>query len=263
MKKEQFIYRSGILAVLLVLNSCLFIQAQTPGWASMTGFRNAETSVQQRIVANARAAVNLSSGPSFVLASNGSVVWYTDAYDGDGARMRAAVNRYVRWLNAPGATTPEQITAQMVNDFAYSNYDQIRKNELVNWIKSCTTRTTPVISTDQAVLNLLKIRKQCLEWCNAVSLASSGATRNYSATAITDPAKYRPGMALYRTDRSHAAIIIDIEWDSTGRPIRFKLAEANYSPNNWVNPLGTRPWERRVQVGRQVTITGCKVVSFE
>ena len=250
-----------VMAMLIGVASTSQSSAQTAGWSSATGYRHAETAVQRAIVTNANNAAGRSSGPSFVLAPNGTTVWYTDTADGDGTRMQNAINRYVNWKINPNGLNLDQIKTQMRNDFAGSLYQTDQKNQLVDRIVAL--QPSARVSTNQQVLDLLGIRKQCLEWCNAVSLASGGGTRNYYAGSVSGSSKYRPGMALYRTDRSHAAIIIDIEWNASGTPLQFKVAEANYSPNNWVNPNGTVPWQRTVQNTRPTDLTGYRVVNFE
>ena len=257
---RKVLYLVGMAALIGVVGTSKS-SAQTAGWSSATGYRHTETAIQRAIVTNANNAAGRSSGPSFVLAPNGTAVWLTDTADGDGTRMQNAINRYVNWKSNSNGLSLDQIKTQMRNDFAGSLYQGNQKNQLVDRIISVQPRAR--VSTNQQVLDLLGIRKQCLEWCNAVSLASGGGTRNYYAGSVTGSSKYRPGMGLYRTDRSHAAIIIDIEWNASGTPVRFKVAEANYSPNNWVNPNGTVPWQRTVQNTRITTLTGYRVVNFE
>ena len=80
---------------------------------------------------------------------------------------------------------------------------------------------------------------------------------------MTDPAKFRPGMGLLKTDKSHAMVIVDIEWDASGRAVRFKVAEANAANSRWGNPTGMIPWERTVQFRYVQADANVRVVDFE
>ena len=242
------------------------------GWASVTGFRNAETAVQKRIVATALSQVNLSSGQSQM-----GGVWLTDCADGDGARMRAAINRYAGWYwQTQAKVTLAQIKAAMLQDFNGSLYDGTRKTALIERIVSCynsvaaTARSASYCpappTTDNATLQFLVFRKQCLEWADWVATTSGGVARNYSATAVTDVKLMRPGMGLFRTGKTHAMIITDIRWDGSGNPVEFKVAEANWAmtaQNTWQNPTGQIPWMRTIDLRSGETHSGNFVVSFQ
>lgn len=231
------------------------------GWSSMTGYRHADTAVRRAIVANASNAHNRPSGPSYEFPAKGPRVWYVDTHDGDGIQMRSAITSYAAWKTNPKGKSLSIIKAEM--NSALSNYESKERGTLVERIVQCYDARPRVVSTNQETLDFLGIRKQCLEWANAVSWASGGGNRNYSVGGVTSPDLYRPGMGFYRLDSSHAAIIIDIEWDKSGKPIRFKLAEANFTPDEWNRPDGQIPWNRTIFCGRQTTLTGHKVVSFD
>jgi hypothetical protein len=117
-----------------------------------------------------------------------------------------------------------------------------------------------VPATDQETLDFLGIRKQCLEWAVTTAVAAGGEAKGYSAAAVADPSRYRPGMALYRADRSHSMIIVDIYWDAAGKPVKFRVAESNWG-SGWQNPAGMLPWQRTVRTGREVP-AGDRVVDF-
>jgi hypothetical protein len=264
-------YRSlskALLATAWVFAFALFFaqseaSAQTPGWASQTGYRYAQTPLQRAIVAAANRSVGQSSGQSVT----GSTGWLTDASDGDGARMRAAISRYAYWLyNQPSRYTLVQVKTQMVGDFAGSAYDSTRKQALVNRIvekvnEAVQNRSFRQPTNDDDTLRLLGIRKQCLEWAMTTAISAGGYAKGYSAAAVTSPSSYRPGMGLYKTNRSHAMIIVDIRWDRYGNPVEFKVVESNWG-SGWMNPPGMVPWQRTVGARYGVTITGHKVVDF-
>jgi hypothetical protein len=255
----------GLLAVLIVASSST-ARAQTPkpGWASQTRYHNAETSVQRNIVAAASRGVGQSSGQS-----NTNGTWLTDAADGDGPRMRQAINHYQGWYwSNPRRVTLDQIRAQMIADFAGSGYDASRKLTLANQIiqkYNDAVRFGPVRipTNDNDTLWFLGIRKQCLEWAMSTAISAGGGSRNYSAGAVTDPRAFRPGMGLYRQDKTHAMLILDIRWDSAGNPVEFKVAEANFG-TGWINPSGQIPWQRVVGSRTGITYNPgvYKVVSY-
>jgi hypothetical protein len=214
------------------------------GWSSQTGFRKGETSAQRNIVAAALRSVGQSSGQSM---TNGT--WLTDVAGGDGARMRAAISRYNSWTGQRRISL-DQIKAQMLTDFSSSAYGQAQKLALVNQIidrYNAAARLGPVRlpNNDNETLYFLGIRKQCLEWAMTTAQSGGGGSRNYSSPGVSDPSLFRPGMGLYKNDRSHAMIIADIRWDAAGRPVEFKVIESNWG-TGWINPLGMVPWNRNV-----------------
>ena len=256
------------LIILIVASAlCMFsakAQAIKPGWSSQTGFRNAETQVQRAIRDAALRSSGQSSGQS---TTNGT--WLTDAADGDGRRMRAAISRYHNWY----WTTPSrrvslaQIKAQMATDFAGSAYDSLRRSMLANQIVdryNAAVRLGPVRlpANDNDTLWFLGIRKQCVEWAMTTAISAGGRSKNYSAAGVTDPRAFRPGMGLYKNDRSHAMIIVDIKWDSAGNPVEFKVVESNFG-SGWMNPPGMVPWQRTVGTRTGVTRSGNKVINYE
>ena len=263
--------------VRLLMFSCMFAlltvigatsgRAQTPkpGWASQTGFRNAETSIQRAVRDAALRPNGQSSGQS---NTNGS--WETDTAGGDGARMRAAISRYHNWYatNPTRRPTLDQIKAQMMLDFGGSAYDQTRRSMLVSQIVdryNAAVRLGPVRVPIAAndTLSFLGIRKQCLEWAMTTAISAGGQSRNYYAAGVTDPRAFRPGMGLYKNDHGHAMIIVDIRWDTNGNPAELKVAESNYG-GGWQNPGGMVPWQRTIDVRQGISFNSgvYKVVSY-
>jgi hypothetical protein len=264
--RPRLLVLSLMLALLTVLGSTNS-RAQTPkpGWASLTGFRNAETSVQRAVRDAGFRANGLPSGQS---TTNGS--WETDTAGGDGARMRAAINRYQNWYwtNSTRRPTIDQIKTQMMGDFGGSAYDQPRRSMLVNQIVdryNAAVRLGPVRvpTTDNDTLYFLGIRKQCLEWAMSTAISVGGQSRNYYAAGVTDPRAFRPGMGLYKLDHSHAMIIVDIRWDASGNPAELKVAESNYG-GGWQNPGGMVPWQRTIDIRSGISFNSgvYKVVSY-
>jgi hypothetical protein len=258
------------------------VQAQTPkeGWASQTGYRNAETGVQRSAVAYVYSKSGALSGPSIY----NSGVWLTDVDNGkdangnlvnDGACMRAAITRYHYWytFNGPNANDAGIRTA-MKTDFA-SDYPDSDKNQLVDWIIKCykqeVLQSPLFLPTDQqSTLSFLRIQAQCLEFAGKTAQKAGGTARPYPdpkklpSWVVTDSSKFRPGMGFFRTDKSHAAVLIDICWDRNGNPTQYKLGEANADNVIWHNPTGMIPWTRTVHTGRTVYgSNGWNVISFE
>jgi hypothetical protein len=257
---------SSMLMLLTALGS-MNGKAQTPkvGWASQTGFRNAETSVQRAVRDAALRGNGQSSGQS---TTNGS--WLTDTADGDGGKMRNAINRYQSWYWTNSTRRPalDQIKTQMMADFGGSAYDQTRRSMLVNQVVdryNAAVRFGPVRvpTTDNDTLSFLGIRKQCLEWAMTTAISAGGQSKNYYAVGIADPRAFRPGMGLYKLDHSHAMIIVDIRWDGNGNPAEFKVAESNYG-GGWQNPAGMVPWQRTIDIRSGISFNSgvYKVVSY-
>lgn len=267
-----FNLRQRLIAVSLLI-ACIAVlavngNAQTPraGWASVTGFRNAETRVQRAIRDAAMRSDRQSSGQS---NTNGS--WLTDAAGGDGARMRSAINRYHAWywLSPANRIGLDQIKIKMSGDFGGSAYDQTRRSLLVNRIVdqyNQAVRWGPVRlpNIDAEVLSFLGIRKQCLEWAMSTAIGAGGLPRNYHAAGVSDFKAFRPGMGLYRIDRGHAMIIVDIRWDANGYPAEFKVVESNWG-SGWQNPLGMVPWQRTIgtRTGLRYDPAVYKTVDYE
>lgn len=238
------------------------------GWASQTGFRNAETRVQKAIVSKALGAVGRSSGQS-VTSSSG---WLTDTADGDGARMRRAIEIYAGWVYAqPSQYNLTQIKARMNSAFSGSAYDSLRRQKLVDRIVEVVNAAVRrnayrAPRNDNETLTLLGVRAQCLEWAMTTAISSGGLAKGYNAAGVSNPTEFRPGMGLYKNDRSHSMIIVDIRWDARGNPVEFKVAESNFkagSTGSWINPAGAAPWERTVTVRSGLSLSGLKVIDFE
>jgi len=260
MKKITIFLLSSFLLGSLLINA---EQKIISGWASKTNFKNAETTVQKNVVNKANSANGQLSGKSII-----GVKWATDIAGGDGDRMRKAINIYDTWVKDKKKTKNiTQIKSDMIAAFNGSQYNNNCKNTLVSKIISVydskkNSNSLSIPTTDQATLDFLGIQKQCLEWAETIAQSCGGKINGYDGKEITDQSKFRPGMGLYKTDRSHAMIIIDIEWDKNGKPINFKVAESNWS-SGWTNPKGAIPWERKINNTRITQLSGCKVISYE
>jgi len=266
LSRSRVLIVSSLFALLTVL-APMTGSAQTPkaGWASQTHFRDAETSVQRAVRDTALRANGQTSGQS---TTGGS--WLTDTSDGDGGRMRVAINRYSAWYGTNPARRPtlDQIKNQMMGDFGGSAYDQTRKSMLVNQIVdkyNAAVKFGPIRLpiTENDTLYFLGIRKQCLEWAMSTAMSVGGQSKNYYAAGVTDPRAFRPGMGLYKNDHSHAMIIVDIRWDANGNPAEFKVVESNYG-GGWQNPGGMVPWQRTIGTRTGITYNAgtYKVVSY-
>jgi hypothetical protein len=241
--------------------SSVAVHAAPEGWASQTGFRNAETEIQKRIVSFARNQVSKLSPASTTYGP-----WQTDTASGDGARMRNAINIYANACYFRTGCNLTTVRSQMFAAFVSSAYGSTEKNKLIDRIISYfdyfrTHYGPPLIPwDDETTLRFFGIRAQCFEWVQKQVIAAGGRTKSYSAQGVTT-ASYRPGMGLYRTNATHAMIIIDIYWDRNGNPVRFKVVDSNYG-SGWVNPKGEIPWDRHIRQ-REEGLTGNKVVSFD
>jgi hypothetical protein len=254
--------------------------AQT-GW----GARPAQTPVQKYIVMLANAAAGRYSGLSSIqiVGAQGCDVrgWCTDVapgagdtyFAGDGARVRAAIKRYAYWYASNPKTKTETyqsiLNKMQTIDLSDLQYSAATRSLLAQQIANLVLGTMiygqiALPSTDNQTLQFLSVQKQCLEWAMTTAIVAGGAARNYSAAEVANPQSWRPGMGLYRRDRTHAMLIVDINW-TAGRPIQLRVAEANYGNNAWTNPTGMVPWSRTVNNNRIVNVdTGTyKVVSYE
>ena len=243
--------------------------SQTVGWASQTGFRAAETAVQQAIVQRAQNQVGQASPPSRLAHSGGG--WYTDVADGDGARMRTAFAAYHNWrAGNPGGTPPSTVTDAMHHALSATYTTATHRAQLVNRIiavyEDRLNRNLPVVpQDDQQVLDFLGIRQQCVEWANAsVAMPAGGSYRSHGSTRVTDLTLVRPGMGL--SNGTHFMVITDVSWNAAGQPVQVRVAESN-ADSNWSNPVGQRPWERTIG-SRAFNVAGLIgstywVVSFE
>lgn len=250
------------IVTLLVL-TCAPAYAAPEGWASKTGFRNAETTVQQRIASAARSQA---AGTPLSPYSTTYGPWLTDTADGDGTRMRAAINDYARLCYWSANCSLTKVRSQMFGRFAGSLYGTAQKNELIDriigYFRSLPIGPPRIPTNDEQTLQFFGIRKQCFEWVQTVALAAGGKSRPYSSAAVTDQSRFRPGMGLYRTDGKHSMIIVDIYWNSNGTVRKFLVADSNFG-SGWVNPAGERPWDRHLRLRDGVTMSGHKVISFE
>lgn len=265
------VWRTFLTISIVLLDIGIGNAQSQPGW----GLHPAETKVQGAIVVLAKDSAGKLSGQSEIQQPRAQGCdardWCTDTADGDGARMRSAIKRYYIWCFASRKTeTLQSVTAKMKTiDLANSFYSDTTKTELVNKIVAVVNFKVAVgpflsPSTDNDTLLFLAIQRQCLEWAIRTAIAGGGTARGYGATAVTNPRQWRPGMGLYRNDKSHAMLIVDIYWDSKGNPLQFRVAEANYGPG-WTNPPGMPPWSRTVSASRVISVNTdlYRVVSYE
>ena len=236
--------------------------ASTDGWASVTGFRTTETRLQKEIARHAMTADGESSGQETL----GD--WDTDADNGEGERMRNAINLLATFMaGRPSANIAldgrieQQMKAQL------STFDVRRQQLLVDrmvdrW-RFWSRRTGPnpfqfPLRDDRHVLVFMGFNRQCLEWANTIAISAGGRSARWLSPGVSLYA-VRPGMGLFDAGH-HAMIIVDIDWRG-GVPSRFRVAEANWG-DEWMHPAGQIPWQRTVITSRIVS-AGVKVVSFE
>lgn len=234
------------------------------------------TPLQQKVVNLASSRVGQSSGVSYEVSPWGTTTpWFTDVYGGDGARMRFAINDYKNFywaapLNKNLAPPPAVVTL-MKSRFAGSAYNATSQDLFVQQIVSrykLYSANNPFVcvqppTTNQATLNFLDLRPQCLEFAASVGLACGGKARNYGSTGLP-AAQHRPGMMLtqFVGGGQHATIILAISWGN-GVPISYRVAESNWG-TGWSNPAGAIPWQRTIAGNRWVPAANVwKVISFE
>ncbi|WP_435356588.1 hypothetical protein [Emticicia sp. SJ17W-69] len=246
------------------------VTTATEGWASLTGYQAATTTVQKNVVRLANSAIGGLSGGSVI---DNQSKWLTDIAGGDGSRMRSAISKYDNWYRSnvknrcSTPVVPTSVRNDMVTSFIGSGYDATRKTALVNQIISrynlfACNGSVAVPTSDNATLSFLSIQKQCLEWAETIGRSAGGIAKGYYATGVSSTKSYRPGMAFYKTDRTHATILIDIYWSKTGEILKVKVAESNWA-TGWINPNGAIPWERRVATRELSSLSEYKAISFE
>jgi hypothetical protein len=231
------------------------------GWSSATGFRSAESAVQRQIVRNALAADRQSSGQSV------PGDWQTDAADGDGERMRSAINLLAHFMIGQRRdVTAIRSRIELQMKALLTNHDAMRRQLLVDrmfdrwtfWSRQSGSHAFGFpLRDDRQLLAFMGINRQCLEWVNAIGFASGGRQlrRLSPGVPLHDS---RPGMGLFDGDR--AMIIVDVDWRG-GTPARFRVAEANWG-NEWINPTGQIPWQRTV-IASRIVPAAAKVVRFD
>jgi len=226
------------------------------GWASVTHTCGPESPIQRAIVAKALSFVAADSNPNQELSSGQSALcgslpgcWLTDVAGPDGALLQESLHKYFDWLRTPGTTPLSALQTDIQNTLA--NYAPRDAHRMAEYL----TTQLPQPSSDprswspSAVLNWLRIKKQCLEWVltTAKAAAPSITMMNYLSQHFPISNRVRPGMGLYRYE-THAMIIVDILWKNN-LPAGFQVVEANhdFATSQWSkDPQGQIPWERTV-----------------
>ena len=237
------------------------------GWSDETGHRHTETAQQRAIVLN---AMNHSEDSPQSMATGSNVVWETDTKDGDGQRMRDAIQVvYDYWVRSGRPALPfvEQLPITVQDKMRArlrETYSPTEQSAFIAQISSVFNGTMPPVTdkdkNENETLQYLGIRAQCKEFADRIVHAGGGKTHTYSegkALAVK-PKDIRPGMYAFKKDSSHAAIIIAVKWDANGQATDLRLAEANMGPG-WTNPKGQVPWKRGVTT-REVPVSEFFVV---
>lgn len=272
-KKSKTLLGSLALAIIMIVSSCinteksLIVAPKNTSSASKV-----EADIKATIVINAKQEIGKSSGPSVI----GST-WFTDCADeyyangkkvldnnnnavNDGVIFRNIVNVYDAWYKKNKKTDPcnhptatDAVKKEMLSKFgSYSIYSSSQKDAIVgqvmNQYKPLNCKgTLKAITTDNATLDFLAIRKQCFEWLHSIALASGGKAvaptkkADYIVKNISD---YKAGMALYKKDNSHGSIITEIVLN-TDKTIKYiTVVESNWGTGWEKNPYGQIPWSR-------------------
>jgi hypothetical protein len=238
------------------------------GWSDVTGYQHAETTKQKAIVAAALNGGNRPSPQSVATGSN--VVWRTDTDDGDGARMRSAIQDvYNYWVGSGRPTLPLQSIPTNVQNTIRSRLSEKYSavlQKFIEQIRLVFNGTVPI--SDNQTLTYLGIRAQCKEFADRMVQAGGGVTHNYGFTEVKRT-NIRPGMYALKNGNKHAAIIVAVNWDASGQPTQLRLAESNWCGTTgfpacaWDNPKGQVPWDRIITTTRQVPIADYYVVATE
>lgn len=235
------------------------------GWSNETGYRHAETTTQKAIVSAALNGGNNRPSPQSVTGSP----WLTDTADGDGERIRMAIqDAYNYWVGAgrpylPGLSIPSNVQVTMRKSLSANSgkYTLSEQNAIIGRIGLRFNGTVPKKDDDNGILAYLSIRAQCKESADRMVQAGGGTKRSYGTSAVAKT-NIRPGMYAFKNGNKHAAIIVAVYWDANGQPTQLRLAESNWG-TGWTNPSGQVPWDRIVATGRQVPISDYYVVTSE
>lgn len=211
-----------------------------------------------------------SSGPSISGSS-----WLTDCSSGDGGRLIDAITIYDTWfkparialrLKANDLTTYPKITdakkAEMKKAFEKSTYTPETQGKIVDKIiERYNAKFTslsgnisiPKSKDDNAVLDFLEIRKQCMEFLqtivNDAKISKSAPpyqNNGYKDYILKDINNIKAGMFLYKKSTMHIAIITSVQKDYKGT-LYVTIVEANWG-KGWSNPDGQIAWERTIGV---------------
>ena len=208
-------------------------------------------------------AVAGNAAQSTDLKVGGYKTWLTDAAGGDGLRMRNAIAALNNWYLAqnprpylPYPPIPQSLRNTMRNDLP--TYNSTDAAALINLM---LIRYWPagIPTDDEALLKWLGIRAQCMEYAARTVIAAGGRPKAYSAAPVAAGSQ-RPGMLAFRRDLGHAAVVLDIYWNSSGVAVSYRLGESNWA-TGWSNPAGGVPWQRMVRTDRVVPASDYVVVS--
>jgi hypothetical protein len=237
------------------------VNASRMGWASQTGFRNADSPIRLRLVARLAAYLpGACSGRSMMTVPSGSraKTWETDVEPGQ-KTLTQAVTLYSRWLSGINKSqTQMQVRTSMVS--ALSSEWGVEASTIADRVIARFPLPPLSISfvptAPQDLLDLLGARAMCREFLDKEVLLAGGTPHVYADTSafLSNSDLWRPGMGLYDLQKRHAAGIVDIYWDASGKATTLKLVEANWG-NGYSRQYseGQRPWERSVNVNRQVS----------
>jgi hypothetical protein len=211
---------------------------------------------QSKVTEIALSMIGKPSGQSSIYGT-----WLTDVADGDGLRMRNAIDIYDMWKkNDPSYQKykPKQIDQLMEGVFNKSNYLKSQISQLVSRIKETYDNGyKPIPTNDEETLQYMGIQKQCLEWVMSIVDSAGGTSKNYQI-AVQEGSiprnSVRPGMGYYvytitkkgNIIGGHAMLITDTQYDLDGNLTFFKVAESNYGGGWPQNPPGEIPWLRVV-----------------
>lgn len=225
------------------------------------------TSLEAKIVAAATAATrqqngrNPLSGQSSTQWSDSAGrkhagIWITDVAGKDGSNIRSAVQTYHDWVRNTSKTKPTKAAVEGTMRVAISkSYNTPDTAAIVTQIEQQIDTARALsrsvsFQSDDDLLALLVVQGQCFEFANRIAVMSGGSARSYSYSTTVDWNKIRPGMAIYRTNSSHAAIIQSIQWDNkTGLPVYVTVFEANFG-SGFNKPNGMIPWRRVAAASR-------------
>lgn len=246
-------------------------------WTNSNNKENAiAAEINVTIAQNAQNAIGSSSGQSTI----GST-WFTDCDNevdskgklikddkgnniNDGIIFRNIISTYDTWYKKNKKANPcehpsatDAVKNDMLNKFGkYSIYTSYQKGlivgQIMNQYKSlnCTGRGTVKLPiNDKETLVFLAIKKTCYEWLHNIATSSGGkaiTTSKKGDNKITNVSDYKKGMALYKKDDTHCAIIIAIVLNADKTVKYITVAESNWGTGWEINPKGQIPWSRTI-----------------
>ncbi len=253
------------VSVVTSSNSLPFFVRSPEGWSSATGYKYPSPGTVERDILNAANAMvpaldrqrgetkkvgNLAPLSRTVssFADCTTCAWDVDTAIGkDPSGRDEAISDGTAIVNAfriknswnpklPTAQRDAQMSVALAANYTSSN-DRAKLVARIN-----ATQAMPT-DASTSVLNSLGIRAQCAEFVQRLAYNARAASARgvQSGSGSTEA---RPGYSL--RSASHSAVLSDVKYDASGRPVDFEVIDSNFT-SNWSDPTGDVPWERTVR----------------